>query len=395
MTPAPVPTIPIVDLVYGAYQRGMYKTAFDLATKRAQDSGDPKAMTMLGELYANGMGVKRDYAKAVEWYRRAADGGDREAMFALAMLRLAGRGGPVDPEEATKLLASSAKLGNPKAAYNLALLYLDGQTLPQDLKRAAELFRLAADAGNPEAQYALATFYKEGTGVPKDMEKSVGCCRRRHSADNVDAEVEYAIALFNGTGTPKNEAAAVALCARPPKQNSPIAQNRLARVLVHGQGAPMDKIEGLKWHLVAKTAGKGDPMLDEALAQLAPRIARGRSGRAQMAGRKVIRLDATDNRRAPTGCARSSAIAEPDRHPVLTDAQVVLSRDHAAFSPYQRHGQSGATRRPQPQARPRRDREPSGLAEGPRQFRHPGRPARRGDAAWRPHQGSAGLRLHR
>ena len=50
--------------MFGAYQRGQYKTAFDLATNRAQFNGDPKAMTMLGELYANAMGVKRDYAKA-------------------------------------------------------------------------------------------------------------------------------------------------------------------------------------------------------------------------------------------------------------------------------------------------------------------------------------------
>ena len=49
---------------------------------------------MLGELYANGLGVKRDYAKAIDWYRRAAAAGDREAMLELAMLRLAGRGGP-------------------------------------------------------------------------------------------------------------------------------------------------------------------------------------------------------------------------------------------------------------------------------------------------------------
>ena len=28
-------------------------------------------MTMLGELYANGLGVKRDYAKAAEWYKKA------------------------------------------------------------------------------------------------------------------------------------------------------------------------------------------------------------------------------------------------------------------------------------------------------------------------------------
>jgi TPR repeat protein len=89
-------------------------------------------------------------------------------------------------------------------------------------------------------------------------------------ADNVDAEVEYAIALFNGTGTPKNEAAAVALLRKAARQNSPIAQNRLALVLVSGHGAPMDKIEGLKWHIVAKTVGKGDPMLDKELADLSP-----------------------------------------------------------------------------------------------------------------------------
>src|ERR1035437_5316126 len=97
-TPAPAPDDPNVDLVYGAYQRGQYKTAFDLATRRAQDNGDPKAMTMLGELSANAMGIKRDYAKSADWYKRAADGGDREAMFALAMLRLSGRGGPVNRE---------------------------------------------------------------------------------------------------------------------------------------------------------------------------------------------------------------------------------------------------------------------------------------------------------
>src|SRR5882757_10667946 len=51
VAPAPPPDDPNADLVYGAYQRGQYKTAFDLASKRAQDFSDPKAMTMLGELY--------------------------------------------------------------------------------------------------------------------------------------------------------------------------------------------------------------------------------------------------------------------------------------------------------------------------------------------------------
>ena len=269
-TPAPTPDNPNADFVYGAYQRGEYKTAFGLAQPRAQ-AGDIHAMTMLGELYANGLGVKRDYAKAIEWYKKAVAGGDAEAMLALAMMRLGNYGGAAaDQQEAAKLLASAAKLGEPKAAYNLALIYLGGQALPQDLKRAAELMRQAADAGNAEAQYALATFYKEGTGVEKNMETAVRLLQAASLADNVDAEVEYAIALYNGTGTPRNPPAAVALLRKAARQGSPVAQNRLARVLVSGQGVPADKVEALKWHLVAKTQGKGDPVLDEELSKVSP-----------------------------------------------------------------------------------------------------------------------------
>ncbi len=106
--------------------------------------------------------------------------------------------------------------------------------------------------------------------MPKDLDKAVRLLQAASLADNVDAEVEYAIALFNGTGTPKNQVAAIALLRKAARQNSPIAQNRLARVLVSGLGVPVDKIEGLKWHLVAKTAGKGDPELDERLSELSP-----------------------------------------------------------------------------------------------------------------------------
>jgi len=167
-----------------------------------------------------------------------------------------------------KLLASSAKLGNPKAAYNLALLYLDGQTLPQDLKRAAELLRVAADAGNPEAQYALATFYKEGTGVPKTSTRQCGYYRRRRWPITSTPRSNTPSRSITAPARRRTRPAAVALLRKAAKQNSPIAQNRLARVLLSGQGATMDKVEALKWHIIAKTAGKGDPTLDEALATL-------------------------------------------------------------------------------------------------------------------------------
>lgn len=136
-----------LDLAFGAYQRGYYLTAFNEATKRVDEQKDPKAMTLLAELYANGFGVKQDDAKAAEWYKLAADRGDREAMFSLAMFRIGGRGGPKSRDEAAKLLASAAKLGHVAAAYDLALLYIEGTQFPQDFGRAAELLRQAADGG--------------------------------------------------------------------------------------------------------------------------------------------------------------------------------------------------------------------------------------------------------
>ncbi|HEY6995463.1 MAG TPA: SEL1-like repeat protein, partial [Xanthobacteraceae bacterium] len=71
-----------LDLAYGAFQRGHYLTALSIATRRVDEQKDVKAMTLLGELYANGLGVERDDKRAAEWYRLAAERGDREAMFA-------------------------------------------------------------------------------------------------------------------------------------------------------------------------------------------------------------------------------------------------------------------------------------------------------------------------
>src|SRR5205823_2775656 len=126
------------DLAYGAFQRGYFLTAFSLATDRVTKDADPKAMTLLGELYADGLGVPQDERRAAEWYGLAAARGDSNAMFALAIFALNGRGGPRDRDASTRWLAAAAKLGHPLAAYDLALLYIEGQMFPQDFSRAAE-----------------------------------------------------------------------------------------------------------------------------------------------------------------------------------------------------------------------------------------------------------------
>jgi TPR repeat protein len=252
------------DLAYGAFQRGLYLTAFQEATRRVEEKNDPKAMTLLGELYADGLGVPNDDNKAADWYKLAVARGDREAMFALAMFRMVGRAGPRDRKEAAQLMAAAAKLGHVVAAYDLALLYLEGQLFPQDFGRAAELFRMAAQAGNPQAQYALATFYKEGRGgLQKDEREAARLLGAAALAGYTDAEIEYGIALFNGTGVAKNEAAAFKYLYKASRKGSPVAQARLAFMYAVGRGVKADPVEAARWHTIARAGGDNDQFLED------------------------------------------------------------------------------------------------------------------------------------
>ena len=94
--PTARPTGSEIALAFAAYQRGYYVTAFAEATRLAGEKANPKAMALLGELYANGQGVAQDIKKATEWFSFAAERGDAAASFSLAMLYLGVRDVPRD-----------------------------------------------------------------------------------------------------------------------------------------------------------------------------------------------------------------------------------------------------------------------------------------------------------
>src|SRR4029077_8882239 len=259
-------------------------------------------MTLLGELYAGGLGVPQNDVKAADWYKLAAGRGDREGMFALAMFRLQGRAGPRDRDAGAKWLAAAAKLGHPLAAYDLALLYMEGQLFPQDFTHAAELLHAAAQAGNAEAQYALGTLYKQGRGVPKDMKEATRLWGLAAIADNADAQVEYGIALFNGDGVPKNEQAAAVIFHQAALHGNAVAQDRLARILAEGRGAPKNSVEATKWHLISKARGETNLTLDDFVNKLDPAT--------RTAGEKAA-PPFIDGLKEPKGCGKSDLLWQP------------------------------------------------------------------------------------
>lgn len=270
--PAPAPSrnsAPAVDLAYGAYQRGLYISAFQEAVKRIQaNQNDPAALTLLGELYSQGLGVKRDPKEAASWYRLAAERGSPHAMAALGMMSLEGRGVPRDPKAARQWLEQAAEKGEPLACFNLALVLLDNGS-DQDIAKAGRFLATAARSEIAEAQHALGVLRARGLGgLPQDKAEAALLYQRAAYNGSLAGEVEYAIVLFNGDGVPQNERLAARHFAHAAARGNAIAQNRFARMYVIGRGVPRNYLEALTWHMVAKNQGLNDPWLEEQLKDL-------------------------------------------------------------------------------------------------------------------------------
>jgi TPR repeat protein len=258
------------DTAYAAYQTGHYRRALAEALKRIEaDSSDAAAMTLVGELYRQGLGVPQDRTIATEWYERASARGDVNAHFALASALLAGPDAARNRDRAGELLRKAAAAGHPAANYNLALALLaTGQEA--DLKRAVACLEIAARYGLGDAMHALATLARQGRGLPQSDAKAAEWMGKAAAAGQIAGEVEYAIMLFNGTGVAKDEAAAIRLFQRAAEKGNPIAQNRLARLYSAGRGVSRDSIQAASWHLAARAQGLDDDQLDRLYDSLTP-----------------------------------------------------------------------------------------------------------------------------
>lgn len=257
------PPDPNADLAYGAYQRGLYRAAFTEAMKRAQaQPPNAAAMTLIGQLYADGSGLVRKPEEAVRWWTRAVAAGDRGAMLALGLAKLAGDGTALDKAGAATLFDRAGKLGEPQALYDLAVMELQGDGVARDVQSGARRMKVAADAGDSLAQYAYAILLKEGRGVEKDVNASSMWLGRAAGQGEAAAMVEYAIAQFNGVGVPKDEQAAAALFRKAADRGNAIAQNRLARLYAYGRGVENDPARAVAWNRLARDQGLNDPWLE-------------------------------------------------------------------------------------------------------------------------------------
>jgi localization factor PodJL len=135
----------------------------------AAAKGDPSAQFDVAARFAEGKGVKRDFAQAAVWYQRAATQGLAAAQYRLAALYERGLGVTADTARARVWYKRAAEQGNLKAMHNMAVLSAGKDGTTSDYEMATKWFTEAAEHGVTDSQYNLAVLLESGLGIPKDQ----------------------------------------------------------------------------------------------------------------------------------------------------------------------------------------------------------------------------------
>jgi TPR repeat protein len=224
--------------------------------KKAAERGDPKAMDVLGDMYAQGQGVQENFAQAARWYRRSADAGYSGAFAGMGILTLVkAMGLASDDESAVRLYNDESK------KWELWRLLFHPQEYPVrnqvELKEAVRWLRRGADDGHdPVAQIILAQLTSGGVGVEKDPVQAAKWMRLAATKLSL-AQVMMGKFYFDGTGVKQDYTEAVRRFRDAADKNEPEAYTWLGLMYMQGHGVVQDHAEAAKW--LRKGVDQHDP----------------------------------------------------------------------------------------------------------------------------------------
>ena len=152
---------------YGLGVEKNYEKAIELY-KIAERRELPEAKYNLGVMYYNGEGVNRN--KAIELWTQAAEKGNEKAEKAIEKIETSLFDDKF--EEIIKIYEKEAEMENDEAMYILGFLFEERNKYEQDLEKAFEWYEKSATKGNAKAQFKLGSYYALGTLCKTGFEQS-------------------------------------------------------------------------------------------------------------------------------------------------------------------------------------------------------------------------------
>lgn len=146
-----------------------------------------------------------DYVAAAAAFTKAAEKGNADAQFNLGLMYLKGQGVAQDNVQALKWFRQSAEQGNPKAQVNLGRMYARAKAVAPNFVTAAYWYRKAADQGYADGQYDLGVFYLSGVGVERSYQKAWRLFLDAAEQSNDSACYQLGLMYLKGLGVAKNK----------------------------------------------------------------------------------------------------------------------------------------------------------------------------------------------
>jgi TPR repeat protein len=158
-------------------------------------AGDLQRCRQLGDMCANGNGVRQDYARAASLYERVCDAGVSEVCNRLGEIYEHVPGFDSEAKRVPDLYERACTAGSANGCLNFGLV----QVSREEFAQAALLFDRACIGGATGGCYQLAGAYQRGEGVSKDMARAIALYDQACSVDHVESCLALAALYTEGT----------------------------------------------------------------------------------------------------------------------------------------------------------------------------------------------------
>lgn len=163
--------------------------------QKAGTLGNLYAQRWAGQFYLEGLGIEKNYEKAIQWFRMGAEQNDPISITNVAIMYSEGYGVSKNDEKAIALFKRASNLGHAFASGQLGLAYELGKGVSISYEHAVCYYQLALSQGSKDSAFMnnLGLCYMDGKGIVRDYKRAEELFRNAISLGNKNAINNYDI----------------------------------------------------------------------------------------------------------------------------------------------------------------------------------------------------------
>lgn len=205
---------------------------------------------VLGFLYENGIGIKQDLLKAVEYYALSSEKNNYMARFNLGFFYLKGIGIQKNYQKAIECFQLAYE-HIPIALIFLGRIFTNGLGVAKDFPKAKYYYELAAEKNIPDAYNSLGKMYFFGQGVEKNYATAKFYFEQAAKYVHSDALCYLGHFYEMGYGAKQDFPKAIMFYKSSARQKNSDAFVRLGQLYYYGRGVDRDIMKAIKYYKYA------------------------------------------------------------------------------------------------------------------------------------------------